>query len=112
MENVAVSAPSRFFVRRWFDAFARRFPFVALVVVILISNLAGSFFNFFYNTLLIVQRLSEKQTAAFWDLAAPIYNLVAYPLCFSILIFLMWPTMRCLGRLRRGEVIAPAHLQF
>jgi adenylate cyclase len=112
MENVTVSEPSRFFVRRWFDAFARRFPFVALVVVILISNLAGSFFNFFYNTLLIVQRLSEKQTAAFWDLAAPIYNLVAYPLCFSILIFLMWPTMRCLGRLRRGEAIAPAHLQF
>jgi adenylate cyclase len=109
---VSFSDPPRFFARAWFDAFARRFPFVSLVVVILISNLAGSFFNFFYNTLLIVQFLTTDQKAAFWDIAAPVYNVVAYPLCFSILIYLIWPMIRCLRQLRRGETVDPAFLEL
>src|SRR5437870_2888143 len=105
--------PPRFFLRAWFDAFARRFPFVALVGVILASNLAGSFFNFFYNTQLIVERhLNETQRDVFWNKAAPLYNVLAYPLCFAVLFVLMWPVFRCLRRLRRGKPVEPAFLQF
>jgi len=51
----------------------------------------GAFSNFFYNTLLIVERLFDaEQKAVFWDLAAPIYNVVAYPFFsrFAVLSFL------------------------
>src|SRR3989442_1292729 len=92
----------RFFLRAWFDTFARRFPFVGLFLAILVSNLAGSFFNFFYNKLLIVEALTERQSAAFWSVAAPLYNLIAYPLCFSVLLYLLWPMIRFLGMQRRG----------
>ncbi len=117
MENkghvVAFRAPSRFFLHAWFDAFALRFPFPALVVVIIGSNLAGSFFNFFYNTQLIVDRLFDaQQKAVFWGLAAPIYNLVAYPLFLALLFYLFSPMMRCLARLRRGETVEPEYLQY
>ena len=104
--------PARFFARAWFDGFARRFPFAAFFVVVIFSNLAGSFFNFFYNTLLIVQRFMDaEQKAAFEDIAVPLYNVVAYPLFGAIFFYLLWPMMRCLSRLRRGEAVDPATLQ-
>jgi adenylate cyclase len=96
----------------WFDAFARRHPFWGLFAAILVSNLAGSFFSFFYNTLLIVQQMKEPQKAAFWDVAAPLYNVIAYPIGFGILIYVICPMVKCLRMLQRGEAPDPAVLQF
>lgn len=110
---VSIREPSRFFVRAWFDALAYRFPFIGLLVAIFASSIAGSFFSFFYNSLLIIEPLEDKKKQdAFWDIAAPIYNFVVYPLCFLILFYLMWPMMRCLKQLRRGESVDPQFLQF
>src|SRR4051812_1983447 len=86
--------------RRWFDRLARRFPFAGLFGAILISNVAGSFFNFFYNKLLIVERLSLPQVDAFWNVAAPLYNLAAYPLCFTILWLILRPMRQFMVQLR------------
>src|SRR5580765_1222879 len=88
---VSFREPPRFFVRAWFDAFARRFPFLGLVAAIFASNVAGSFFSFFYNTLMIVEKMTKPQKAAFWDTAAPLYNVIAYPICFGILFYLLFP---------------------
>lgn len=108
--TIGVREKPRIFVRAWFDQIARRFPFVGLVFAILASNLAGSFFSFFYNTLLIVKEMTEAQQRAFWDVAAPLYNLLAYPLCFSILFYLIWPLWKCLHQMRRREPVEPAFL--
>ncbi|MBI1832839.1 MAG: adenylate/guanylate cyclase domain-containing protein, partial [Planctomycetes bacterium] len=75
-------------------------------------NLAGSFFNFSYNTQLIVKQLTDAQRDAFWDVAAPVYNIIAYPLFFVLLFYLLWPMMRCLKCMRQGEAIDAEHLQF
>jgi adenylate cyclase len=110
---IGVREAPRFFVRAWFDAFGRRFPFSTLVFVIIGSNLAGSFFNFFYNTKLIVDRLPDAaQKAAFWDVAAPLYNVIAYPFFLVLLFYLFRPMMSCLPRLRRGESIDADELQY
>lgn len=111
---VSFREPPRFFLRAWFDAFARRFPFVGLVVAILASNLAGTFFSFFYNTLMIIEQPSttDSQRAAFWDVAGPLYNVIVYPVCIAIFLYVIWPLMRCLRMLRRGDAIDPAFLQF
>ena len=119
---VSFRKPPRFLVRAWFDSFARRFPFAAFVGVIMVSNFAGSFFNFFYNTQLIVgspegpqstrRVLDVRQAEVFWNQAAPLYNVIAYPSCFALLFYLVWPMMRCLLKLRRGETIDPAHLNY
>jgi adenylate cyclase len=102
----------RFFLRAWLDAFARRCPFVSLVLVILVSNVAGSFFNFFYNTKLIVERdLNPGQRETFWNQAAPLYNVMAYPLCMSLLVCAIWPLVTFSRRLRRGDVVDRATLQ-
>ncbi len=104
---------SRFLLRVWFDAFARRYPFTGLLVAILASNLAGSFFNFFYNTQLIVQRyLDEAQQRVFWDQAAPLYNLLAYPLAFGVAGIVIWPLYWCRQNLRLGRPIDAEALQF
>src|SRR5262249_20080608 len=66
-------------------SFARRRPFVALFLMIVLSNVAGSYFNFMYNDHLIVRHtLDEDQRRVFWNVVAPVYNFVAYPLCLGL----------------------------
>jgi len=109
---ISFREPPRFFLRAWLDAFARRYPFISLVGVILVSNFAGSFFNFFYNTQLIVERdLSPEQRVVFWDQAAPLYNVIAYPLGASLMIAAVWPIASYLRRIRNGETVDHATLQ-
>src|SRR5437588_11723504 len=110
---VGSGEPPRFVLQAWFDAFARRFPFVGLILAIFASNVAGSVFSFGYNTQLIVNRILNKpQREAFWDDAAPLYNVLAYPICIVMLIYLIWPVRRCQHQLRSGAVVDPAFLQF
>ena len=109
---VRFGAAPRSSLRAWFDAFARRFPFVGLAGAIFVSNLAGSFFSFFYNTQLIVENLNERQREAFWNQAAPFYNFVAYPSAVILFFHLMWRPIRCLRRMRRGQTVEPAELEF
>jgi adenylate cyclase len=89
----------------------RRWPFVALFVLAILSNGTGSAFNIVYNKLLIVDTLTLAQKAAFWSTMLPVYNLVAYPVCLGLMVWLLLPLSRCLRALRAGELIKPAQLE-
>jgi adenylate cyclase len=110
---VRLGQAPRVFVQTRFDAFARRFPFTGLIGTILVSNMAGSFFNFFYNTQFIVPEiLDENQRNAFWNIAVPLYNGIAYPLVAFFFFYLLWPLMRCLRLLRGDQKVDAVFLHF
>src|SRR5262245_48793169 len=62
---------------RWIFELARRHPFIGFVLVVILSNVTGSYFNVTYNQELIVSRLTPEQVEAFWALFRS-YNAVAY----------------------------------
>lgn len=79
----------------------------------LVSNGAGSYFNFAYNDQLIIRLLlDDKQKQVFWQVAAPIYNAVAYPTCLGLAIYLLRPLMRCWKRLHAGKEVDPDFLEY
>lgn len=95
----------------WFDQFARRFPFLALFLVMIISNLFGSIFSFAYNRYLIVERhMSAEQRRVFWEVAAPWYNVFAYPLGVAAMVWLLYPLMQRRKHLIRGQPVDPGGL--
>src|SRR4030095_15309096 len=69
---------------RWMlraKTFAANHPSAALLVIVIVSNLMGSWFNIAYNERLIVRRqLTEAQRDVFWRVMVPVYNAVAYPI--------------------------------
>ena len=92
-----VSSPrrQRFGPLGWLDACARRYPFAALFLVMIVSNVFGSLFNISYNQSLIVERhMSKEQQRVFWEVAAPWYNVIAYPACVGAMVLLLRPLMR------------------
>jgi adenylate cyclase len=97
----------------WLESLVQRWPFVALFLVILLSNAFGSVFNSGYNLLLIVNRLMDnQQRAAFRHVAFPAYNAVAYPVGLGLLIWLLAPLSRCRRRLRANQPVPPAQLEM
>ena len=79
-----------------------------LIVALFGSNIAGSLFNVFYNWVLIVEGvLNGPQKAAFRSVALPLYNLLAYPCCLALTLYLIWPLMTCRRRLASGEAVSP-----
>jgi adenylate cyclase len=109
----AVPDPGPGRLPRWLRAAADRYPFVLLFLVILGSNLVGSFFNSAYNTDLILKRcMDERQRAAFWNVAFPLYNAVVYPIGIGLTIWLLAPLARCRRRLRAGQPVPPGHLEL
>jgi adenylate cyclase len=90
---------------------ARRWPFTAFFLLAILSNVAGSAFNIAYNDLLIVDNhLSAVQQDA-WFVVLTAYNLVAYPLCAGIMIYLVRPPALCLRDLRGGYPVLPGRLE-
>src|SRR5437763_8904703 len=93
-------------------ALARRWPFVMLLVALFGSNIAGSLFNVFYNWVLIVEGvLNGPQKAAFRSVALPLYNLLAYPCCLALTLYLIWPLMTCRRRLASGAAVSPGEME-
>src|SRR5262249_61849705 len=91
---------------------ARRRPFLMFFFLVILSNVAGSIFNFAYNYYLIVQGLlDEEQRRVFWDVASPVYNLVAYPICLGVMFALLVPLVRCRRKLLRAEAVSPGELE-
>jgi adenylate cyclase len=104
--------PGKPWARRVY-AFFRRWPFLSLFLIVVASNAAGSFFNISYNKLLVVDRvLDERQRAVFENVALPSYNLLAYPICLGIVVFLLRPLRRCRRALLAGDPVAPGYLEF
>src|SRR5215467_7396332 len=93
---------------RQLSELARHRPFLALFGMAVLSNVAGSLFNVAYNQQLIVDRLLDPaQKTVFNFVALPAYNLIAYPLCFAVLLALLAPLRRCRAIFRRGEPVPP-----
>src|SRR5262245_41202877 len=98
---------------RTFYAFARRWPFLTLFLLVAASNAAGSFFNIYYNKLLIVETyLDARQKDVFEHVALPLYNLLAYPICLGLVLYLLWPLGRCRQALRADRPVTPGCLEF
>jgi adenylate cyclase len=93
-------------------ALFRRWPFLSLFALVVISNGFGSYFNIEYNHQLIVNRLLDAdQQRVFHELAVPVYNGVAYPLCLGLMIYLLWPLVRCRRALLAGLPIEAQELE-
>jgi adenylate cyclase len=89
-----------------------RRPFLVLFLLILLSNLTGSFFNGAYNVSLIVNRyMDDRQRHVFWDIAIPGYNVVMYPLGIGCIVVLLRPLARCRRRLRAGQTVSATQLE-
>lgn len=92
---------------------AVRYPFAMFLLLVLVSNLTASVFNVAYNTTFIAAHfMDEAQSAVFEHVAIPLYNAVAYPACFALAVYLLYPLHRCLNCLRRGRLVAADHLAF
>jgi adenylate cyclase len=93
------------------DFLANRWPFVSLFLLVFFSNGLGSYFNWEYNKQLIAARyMDDAQRDAFWYVAVPWYNAVAYPLGVALTILLLLPLARCRQKLLASEQVPPAQL--
>src|SRR5262249_40216113 len=93
-------------------ALTRRRPFVMLIVALFGSNIAGSLFNISYNWVLIINGvLDDGQKAAFCDVALPLYNVLAYPSCLALTLYLIWPLICCWRKLTTGVAVSPAEME-
>ncbi len=106
------AAPARRGLRGLFATLACRWPFGMLLLLSLASNLAGSVFNVFYNIGLIALYMDPAQRWAFETVAIPLYNVIAYPACFALILYLFRPLQRCLALLRAGAPVEPAFLEY
>ncbi len=111
-DPAAAGPPRPWWVRPLRD-FGRRRPFLAFfLLVVVLSNGAGSVFSILYNNLLIVQHyLDARQQEVFWHVLVPAYNLVAYPLCLGLVVYLLLPVVRTHRRLRAGGVPPPGRVE-
>lgn len=89
---------------------ARRWPILAVLLVCLVPNALAGVFNYSYNEIKIVRRLTVEQQK-FWNRQAAVINGVTFPAgCLCVLYFLA-PIARALKRPEsaRGD---PAHLAW
>src|SRR4051794_35655523 len=82
-------------MRSFMAYLGKRWPFLCLYGMILLSNVAGSAFSFMYNVFLIVNRiLDDSQQAAFWNVGSPLYNVIAYPIALVVMMIMFQPLRR------------------
>jgi adenylate cyclase len=88
----------------------RRHPLIAFFLLGILSNATGSAFSILYNDWLIVRHyLNAPQQAAFWQVVCA-YNLVAYPLCLTLMVVLLRPLARCRRQLCGAGAVSPGLL--
>jgi adenylate cyclase len=89
----------------------RRWPFTTFFLLAVLSNAAGSAFNIAYNNFLIVDNHLTPDQKDAWFVVLTSYNLVAYPLCAGMMIYLIRPLALCLHDLRAGYPVSPGRLE-
>jgi adenylate cyclase len=89
---------------------ARRHPFAGFFLLVILSNVAGSYFNVTYNQELIVSRLTEPQARAFWRIVLPTYNAVAYTGALAAILYFILPLRRCREALLAGRPVSSQEL--
>ncbi len=84
---------------------ARRWPFVFLVLLVVLSNVVGSYFNITYNQGLIVHHyLDEAQKLAFSRVTVG-FNIVAYGVAMGMLFCLWRPLARARKLIKHGQQV-------
>jgi serine/threonine protein kinase len=81
---------------------AQRYPFLMLVLVVLLPNFLGSALNIAYNSTQIVGNLSASQQQVFGRLVLG-YNLLAYCVGIVVAVALLAPAVRLWRQLARFE---------
>ncbi|REJ66586.1 MAG: serine/threonine protein kinase [Planctomycetota bacterium] len=76
--------------RRWYA----RHAILAVVLAVLVPNLAAGIFNLIYNWQEIIRPLPEARDLFFGVQTA--INLIAFPLGIGMIVWWMWPLARCL----------------
>ena len=93
--------------------FAANHPSAALLLIVIFSNLMGSWFNIAYNERLVVRnQLTDAQRDVFWRVMVPVYNAVAYPIALGVVLLLMTRVAGCLRKLRAGEAPSAAEMEI
>ena len=86
-----------------------RHPFLWLVILVLLPQVAGSIFNITYNMTQIVKELDDRQQVVFWRLVN-IYNAIVYPIAVVVFVIVVrrvvssWKSLKTGGSLPPGEV--------
>ena len=79
-----------------------RHPFLWLVVLVVLPQLAGSIINISYNTTQIVSAMTDPQQQEFERLVV-IYNAVVYPLAVVVFVIVVRRVWRSWNGLKSGE---------
>jgi hypothetical protein len=82
-----------------------RRPFLSLIFVILLPQLAGSVVNIYYNFTLIVKQLDAAQRQMFEQLVLA-YNAVVYPIAIVVLVLVIRQVWKCWNALATGRPIS------
>src|SRR5438128_792501 len=98
-------------LRQRLASFAGQKPFLTLYLLLILSNAGGSAFSFIYNAQVILPLLNADQLRVFWNVAGPVYNVLAYPIAVTLMVRLVQPLIACRRRLLAGEAIPPQHLE-
>jgi hypothetical protein len=96
-------------VRKVFGPILRR-PFVWLVVLVVLPQLAASAVNIAYNLTQIVAVLNDAQKEKFYQILV-IYNLFAYPIGIPVCVFGVWSIARCWKSLSNAERLSEADVK-
>jgi adenylate cyclase len=100
-------APDRALLDRGLASLGRRYPFLGLLGLIVFSNLVGSAFSIAYNWALIVKHLlDDSQKSAFYVVLV-VYNVLAYPVCLGVVVYLLRRLASCRECLRAGDPLPP-----
>ena len=79
-----------------------RRPFLWLVVLVILPQMAGSIVNIAYNWTQIVDQLDDAQKDLFDKLVVG-YNVIVYPIGIAMLVSAVLPVWRCWRALARAE---------
>jgi eukaryotic-like serine/threonine-protein kinase len=93
-------------VRKMFGPILRH-PFVWLVVLVVLPQLAASAVNIYYNLTQIVAVLNDAQKEKFYQTLF-VYNLFAYPVGIPACVFGVWSIARCWKSLSNAERVSEA----
>jgi serine/threonine protein kinase len=87
-----------------------RRPFLWLVILVVLPQLAGSAVNIAYNATQIVGKLTEGQQTLFARLVIG-YNAIVYPIAIVVLVLAIRPVWKCWKALAGAEPIAEGQVE-
>jgi len=88
--------------KSWQDR-ARSHPILATVIAGVVPNLIFSVLNIVFNFTALVENLPENVKIQFQQTMIPVVNGLAYVLGISLILYLVWPILRAVGKQSRQQ---------